>query len=639
MMGYTRCVLTRLALGVLVLSMAAAGAGAGEALAQHGMWDELAQWVVPRFIEKNDDFPSIISPLRKASCTIEVELTSAALEEPLTGRLRYAWEDLNDNGMLSEREFQVQVQDASGPLIEPYLNGLKRYLEDQTLLYFPFLFQINDIRAVKIPGGYRLRLRPASEGASSALLDYSTAYITLTDDFRATEMQAQNEHGVETVFRFKQRQVGDRWLSAGYLRRITTPTARAEEDRSEVYDTVDGVELLKEVVTDTFIATANGAARVQQRYTCKDWKIEKRARPMPPTGLRAEGIMPSVAPRELTSQDYRIAKTLSGHAGAVLTVAYAPDGRLIASGSMDKTIKFWDPATGNCVKTLEGLASPVNALAFTPDGKSLLSGSGPEEQSLRLWNVADGKGVKVLEGGPRVVFAVGCSPDGTRFVASGEGGAISVWDASSFQRLEPLAGHLLDVYALAYTPPNPLEKNAQALLLSGSADGTARLWKLAGTTWPGLVGENFGTLKGNRQVACVAASWNGERVAAAGTGKDILVWDTATGRPLQTLEGHLRWVECLAFIPVPGGTLLASGSRDRMVRVWDVEKGKCLQTLEDHESSVRTVAFAPDGNQIVSGSDDKTLKIWARTAPPKPPEPPAPAPAPPAPAPAPDAKK
>jgi len=625
-MRTTSRMLAGLVLSLVLLSSAIPSAAAGQlALAERGNWDELAQWLVPRFVEANRDFASIIENVRRANCSVDVELTSAALESRLTGVIRYDWEDFNDSGMLSGRELRVEVQDSSSPIVDPYLHGLRDYLEDQTIYYFPFLFQINDIRAVRIPGGYKLRLRPASDGPASNLLDYDVSYLTLTSDFRATELRAQSNKGVETVFRFKHRKIGDKWLSAGYLRRITTPTARAEEDRTEVYDTVGGVHLLKEVNVDTFVATANGAARVHQKYTFRDWEIEKRDHTVVVTGIRAEGIMTASAPREITGTDFRVAHTLKGHANLVLAVAYSPTGKQIASAGMDKTIKLWNPATATPIKTLTGHTTPVSAIAYTADGKRIVSGAGPEPGNVRVWDTATGKQLKALDGGPSVVFTVACSPDGKQIVAGGEGGALAVWDAATYKRLEPLVGHLFDVYSLAYTPPNPLEKNAQALLVSGSADRTARLWKVADTTWPGNAGENFGTLTTERQVASVAASWNGQHVAAAGTGKAVMVWETATGRLVQSLAGHTRWIESIAFSPVAGSTLIASGSRDRWIRVWDYETGKCIQMLEDHDGTVRSVAFSPDGNSILSGSDDRTVKIWTRQAPPPPPKAPAPA--------------
>jgi hypothetical protein len=587
------------------------------------MWDQLAQWVIPRFVRHNDDFASIVAEVRQASCTMDAKVTSEALTAPLRGTIEYQWEDINDSGMLSGTELDVAVRYSSGPQMDPYMRGLASFLEDQTLLYFPFLFQVNDIKAVRISGGYKLRLRPAASATGNDVVDYDVAYLTITEDFRATEMVTESDKGVKATYRFKHRKRGDRWLAAGYMRRIVTPTARAEEDRTETYDIVQGVPLLKKVVIDTFVASASGAARATQTQDYTDWKVEKRDHTLIASGVRGEDVMQEPIPTPPTKQQYSLVKTLTGHGNLVLTVAWSPDGELVASGGMDKSIRIWDPEAGKCVKTFGGHQAPVNALAFTPDGKRLVSGSGEEAQNLRVWDVAAGKPIKAIESGLPVIFAVACSPNGSQIAVGGQGGGIAVFDAKTYEKAEPLAGHLFDVYALACTPPNPADQNAQALLVSGSADRTARVWKIEGTTWPGLPGENFGTFDTERQVAAVAAAWNGQRIAAGGTGNSIAVWDTTTGRRLHTLEGHRGWIEALDFAPVPGGALLLSGSRDRWIRLWDSEQGKCIQVLDDHEDTVRGVAFAPDGNRFASCGDDQTVRIYARGTPlPKPPQPP-----------------
>ena len=82
-------------------------------------------------------------------------------------------------------------------------------------------------------------------------------------------------------------------------------------------------------------------------------------------------------------------KTLQGHAGAVWSVAFSPDGKTLASGSSDQTVHLWEVSSGQCLKTLQGHTSRSRSVAFSPDGKTLASGS--DDQTVRLWEVSSGQ--------------------------------------------------------------------------------------------------------------------------------------------------------------------------------------------------------------------------------------------------------
>jgi hypothetical protein len=158
------------------------------------------------------------------------------------------------------------------------------------------------------------------------------------------------------------------------------------------------------------------------------------------------------------------------HAGWVISVAFSPDGKRLATGSEDHTVKLWDAATGQELLSLKGHADVVSSLAFSPDGKRLASGSW--DKTVKLWDVTTGQELATLRGHSGMVTSVIFSPDGKRIVSGSHDTTVKLWDVTIGQVVTTLKGHSSAVWSVAFSPNGKI-------LASGSVDKTVRLWRAA----------------------------------------------------------------------------------------------------------------------------------------------------------------
>jgi WD40 repeat protein len=285
--------------------------------------------------------------------------------------------------------------------------------------------------------------------------------------------------------------------------------------------------------------------------------------------------------------------TYQGHTHWIWSVSFSPDSSKLASGSDDKTIRIWDIKTGECLQILQGHDSHVWSVAWSQDGQTLASGS--EDQTIKLWNLHTGICYQTLQGHNSWVRSVAFSPDGTRLASGADDQTVRLWDLHTGQCQHILHEHSKRVWSVAWSP------NGQTLI-SGSSDHTVKVWDVQ----TGICQQ---TLRGHHNwVRAVAISRDDYTIASGSEDKTIKLWDLRTGECRQTLQGHSSWVRSVAFHV--GGEILASGSGDHTIKFWDVQSGRCDKTLQGYTNRVWSVAISPNGQILASGNDDHTVKLW-----------------------------
>jgi len=320
------------------------------------------------------------------------------------------------------------------------------------------------------------------------------------------------------------------------------------------------------------------------------------------------------------------------YSAIVWSVVFSPDGRWLLSSHGDGAVLIWDVAERMRVASLNEHSGAVRAVAFSPDGRRVASGG--EDHSVTIWNVERGQKEAVLAAHPTRVTGVAFAPDGKSLASVDHDARLIVWDlARRAPRVD--VGRRGQSYALAMAPDGSFLAATRGIYATADGRQLASFWDSGHGAAYGAAVSPDGKLVALTTDAGYVVLWDVQKLVIAAlqpvphthqiacsfspdgkslvTGEDegvIRLWSVRPLRQVAILGRHAARVKAVAF--APDGQTVASAGDDKMIALWDVKRRALRARIGTHASPVYAIAFSPDGRRLASGEHDRTVRVYSR---------------------------
>jgi WD40 repeat protein len=281
----------------------------------------------------------------------------------------------------------------------------------------------------------------------------------------------------------------------------------------------------------------------------------------------------------------RLLRSLRGHTHDIRCVLYTPDGQTLITASEDRTIRMWNPKTGEPTKLLfSRYDHNVCSLSLSPDGLMLARGS--HNKDIKIWEVTTGTELMTLLGKDQYdhhwSVCVAFSPDGIHLASGNDIGKVKLWEVLP-------GGEEKLVHQGHWREHDAEDDQTETRGFFVEDDGG---FQKAMETW----------------IGALTYTPDGKLLITGSRDATIKFFEMPTMTEVRTLKGHASWVRALAVSP--DGKVLVSASDDHTIKFWDIEAGRHFKTLRAHSEAVRGLAFSPDGRRLASAGWDRLVKLW-----------------------------